>query len=168
MRSENLEIADLLIAAGAKVNAATRYNITPLSLACGNGNAAMIERLLKAGADANGTSEEGQTALMTAALAGNVDAVKVLLTHGAKVNVQEPVEGPVGSDVGGAEGNTAAAALLIEFGGRCQGQIEERVHSASVCRARRPQGHGRVAAGTRSATPTTRLPTAPARSTWPW
>src|SRR3984957_7472930 len=49
VRYDNLEIADLLIAAGADVAAATRYNITPLSLACTNGSAAMIERLLKAG-----------------------------------------------------------------------------------------------------------------------
>jgi ankyrin repeat protein len=115
-RSENLQIADLLIAAGAAVNAATRYHITPLSLACGNGNAPMIERLLKAGADANSTSEEGQTALMTASLTGNVDAVKVVLTHGAKVNVQEPTKGQSALMWAAAEGNTAAAALLIEFG----------------------------------------------------
>ena len=46
VRYDNLEIANLLIAEGADVSAATRYNITPLSLACTNGNAAMIERLL--------------------------------------------------------------------------------------------------------------------------
>src|ERR1700683_5333167 len=40
---DTLEIANLLIAAGANVKASTRYNITPLSLACTNGNAAMIE-----------------------------------------------------------------------------------------------------------------------------
>src|SRR5258706_15839778 len=39
---DNLEIVNLLIAAGANVKAATRYNITPLSLACTNGNAPMI------------------------------------------------------------------------------------------------------------------------------
>ena len=37
--------------AGADVKAANRYGVTPLSLACTNGNAAMIELLLKAGAD---------------------------------------------------------------------------------------------------------------------
>src|ERR1700722_20157742 len=38
VRYDNLEIVDLLIAAGADVAAATRYNITPLSLACTNGS----------------------------------------------------------------------------------------------------------------------------------
>src|SRR5580693_1577916 len=34
VRRDSLDIADLLIAAGADVKAANRYNITPLSLAC--------------------------------------------------------------------------------------------------------------------------------------
>ena len=59
----------MLIVSGASVKAATRYNITPLALACSNGNATIIDHLLKAGADPNGTVE-GQTVLMTAALAG--------------------------------------------------------------------------------------------------
>src|SRR5262245_30691234 len=36
---DNLEIADVLIAARANVKATTRFNVTPLSLACTNGNA---------------------------------------------------------------------------------------------------------------------------------
>src|SRR5512142_1839612 len=47
VESNNVEMVNLLIDAGANVNAETRYKITPLSLACKNGNAAIIERLLK-------------------------------------------------------------------------------------------------------------------------
>src|SRR3954471_6981589 len=65
VRHDNVEAADSLIAAGIGVKTATRYNITPLSLACANGNATMIAHLLKAGAGADDTSEQGQTALMT-------------------------------------------------------------------------------------------------------
>ena len=57
---DNLEIADLLLAAGANVKAASRYNITPLSLACTNGDAAMIDRFLKAGADPNATPSKAR------------------------------------------------------------------------------------------------------------
>jgi ankyrin repeat protein len=113
---DNLEIADLLIAAGANAKAATRYNITPLSLACTNGDAVIIEHLIKAGADPNGTSEEGQTALMTAALTGKADAVKVLLAHGANVNAKEPYKGQTALMWAASEGNASAAAMLIEFG----------------------------------------------------
>ena len=50
---DDLETADLLIAAGANVNAKNDYSATPLSLACTNGNAAMVEKLLAAGANPN-------------------------------------------------------------------------------------------------------------------
>ena len=66
VQRDDVALVDMLLAAGADVKAATRYNITPLSLACTNGNARVVDRLLKAGADPNGASEEGQTALMTA------------------------------------------------------------------------------------------------------
>ena len=49
VHANNLAITNLLLGAGANVNGATRYNITPLALACKNGNAAMIERLLQGG-----------------------------------------------------------------------------------------------------------------------
>ena len=44
--------ADLLLRAGANVDAANREGMTPLAMASLYGNAPMIERLLKAGADA--------------------------------------------------------------------------------------------------------------------
>ena len=44
---DDLETAKLLVRAGANVKAANRYGVTPLSLACTNGNAAMVELLLE-------------------------------------------------------------------------------------------------------------------------
>src|SRR5258706_9449875 len=50
----DLEMAQLLIQAGASVNSTTRVGVmTPMFMACTSGNAAMIEAFLKAGADAN-------------------------------------------------------------------------------------------------------------------
>lgn len=42
---DDLEVADLLIRAGANVNTANDLGVTPLSLACTNGSAPMVERL---------------------------------------------------------------------------------------------------------------------------
>jgi ankyrin repeat protein len=111
----NLEIADLLIAAGANAKAATRYNITPLFLASTNGNAPLIEHLLKTGVDANSTSEQGETALMTAALNGTADAVRVLLMHGANVNAAEPGTNQTALMWAASEGNAAAIETMVEY-----------------------------------------------------
>jgi ankyrin repeat protein len=42
---DDLETAELLVRAGANPKAANRYGVTPLSLACTNGNGAMVELL---------------------------------------------------------------------------------------------------------------------------
>src|SRR5436305_7969415 len=47
---DDLETSELLLRAHANVKAATRYGVTPLSLACANGNGALVDLLLKAGA----------------------------------------------------------------------------------------------------------------------
>src|SRR5262245_36474778 len=85
-----LEMADVLIAAGADVNARNDLGVTPLTLACTNGSPAMVAKLLRAGADAKAAlPRTGETALMTAAAAGNLETVKLLLVHGADINAVE-------------------------------------------------------------------------------
>ena len=87
---DNLEMAHMLLDAGADMGSATRIgSITPLFMAGTNGSAAMIELLLNAGADADATNELGTTALMKAAASGSVDAVSSLLDNGANVNASE-------------------------------------------------------------------------------
>ena len=113
---DDVDVAGLLIRAGANVGAANRYGSTPLSLACRNGNPAMIELLLKAGADPNTASPEGETALMTAARTGTVGAVKALLAHGAQVNAREGWRGTTALMWAAAEGHAMAVQALIEGG----------------------------------------------------
>src|SRR5258706_8049834 len=86
---DDLEVVDLLIRAGANVNAVTDHRITPLALSCISGRGAVAERLLKGGADPNAALPGGETPLMRAARSNNVATVRVLLAHGADVNAKE-------------------------------------------------------------------------------
>ncbi len=92
--NDDLDLAKTLVAAGANVRATTRLGaISPLFMACTNGNAAMIDVLVKAGADVNSAKANGTTALMLAASSGSVEAVETLIKSGAKVDAKESVHG---------------------------------------------------------------------------
>jgi ankyrin repeat protein len=93
-RKGDVELAQMLLYAGANVKAMTRLgNYTPVLMASETGNAKMIEMLLKAGASAKDTTTNGTTPLMLAAVAGRADAVKLLLDAGADPNVTESARG---------------------------------------------------------------------------
>jgi len=88
--NDDVDLVKLLLASGANFKAVTREGaITPLFMACTNGDPAMIEEFLKAGADANSQKANGTTALMMASTSGNVDSVLTLLNHGADPNAKE-------------------------------------------------------------------------------
>ena len=79
VRSDNQDMAKLLVRAGADATAKDRYGITPLYLAAVNGSAEMIRLLLDAGADPNSVAPTGETALMTATRTGDPSAMRMLL-----------------------------------------------------------------------------------------
>ena len=116
VRTDDVEIAEMLIRAGAKVAAADRYGVTPLSLSSLNGNAGMIEILIRAGADPNLANPYGETALMTAARTGSVEAVKILLDHGATVDAKESVHGQTALMWAVVENHPEVVRLLHERG----------------------------------------------------
>jgi uncharacterized protein len=116
----NIEIANLLLAHGASVDAATDFGVTPLSLAATNGSALMIERLLEAGANANLALPTGETPLMTAARTGDVGSVRALLAHHADPNAAEVELGQTALMWAVAERHSGAVAQLIEHGATVQ------------------------------------------------
>jgi ankyrin repeat protein len=90
--------------------------MTPLSLACTNGNAAMIARFLDAGADAKSTLPGGETMLMTAARTGRVEAVRLLIDRGADVHAKESRRGQTALLWAAAEGNVEVIQTLLKAG----------------------------------------------------
>jgi len=116
-QADDVEMADLLIKAGAKAGIENRSGATPLLLASVNGNAAMIDKLAKAGADVNASlTRSGDTALMIASRTGKVDAVRSLLDNGAKVNAKEQWGGTTAIMWAASEKHPSVVKLLIERG----------------------------------------------------
>jgi ankyrin repeat protein len=105
-----------LVRAGANVKAVNRYGVTPLSLACTNGDGAMVTLLLDAGADANTALPGGETPLMTCARTGKLDAVRALLAHGADAHTKEPQHGQTALMWAAAEGNAEVVEALVKAG----------------------------------------------------
>jgi len=114
---DDIETGKMLIAAGANVKAETEHGaITPLFMACTNGNAAMIELLVKAGADVNAPKANGTTPLMLAAASGSVPAVKALVDHGAKVDTKETVRDQTALMFAAALGRADVVTFLAKNG----------------------------------------------------
>ncbi len=67
----------------ANVNAATRYQVTPLAIACTQTEPKSLVQLLEAGADVEFRSPGGETPLMIASRTGNAESVKQLLAYKA-------------------------------------------------------------------------------------
>jgi ankyrin repeat protein len=112
----DLEMADLLIAAGANVKLANRDGATPLWLAAENGSGSMIQKLIEAGADPNERNPNGETALMMAARNGNVAALNVLLDHRADTNVRENLRGTTALMWAAEQSHPEAVAVLARHG----------------------------------------------------
>ncbi|MEJ6982311.1 ankyrin repeat domain-containing protein [Pedobacter sp. P351] len=76
--ANNIEIAKILLEAGADVNVRQISGVTPLHSAAQHGNIDLIILLLEAGANVNAVTEDGKTAADLASLAGFNDLAKIL------------------------------------------------------------------------------------------
>jgi uncharacterized protein len=114
---DDVELAELLLTAGARASARTREGVTPLQLAAINGSAGMLGRLIKSGADPNAPLTPARdTALMLAARTGKTDAIRLLLEAGADINAKETWGGTTALTWAVAEGHAEAARMLIAAG----------------------------------------------------
>jgi len=114
---DDLETVRLLLAAGADWKAATREgSITPVLMACTNGNVEIVKALLDAGADVNSANSNGTTALMSAASSGSADTVKLLLDHDANLNTKESAHGQTALMFAAALNRESVVRLLLARG----------------------------------------------------
>jgi len=133
-------IADLLLRAGANVNAANDLGVTPLALAS---SSSMASTLLAAGANPNIVTSTGASPLMAAARRGQADMVRALLEHGADVNAKENVRGQTALMWAVSERHPDVVRMLLEHG------ADVRTHTRSdvqLVYTGEPSGAGRSAA----------------------
>lgn len=127
----------LLIDSKCDVNATTRYQVTPLSIACQLGRADSVKQLLAAGADVNAMLPGDVTLLMIAARTGNADCVRHLLEKKADVNAAER-QGQTALMWAAAEGHVEVLDPLIKAGANLD-RSTQKGFSAIMFAAR--QGH---------------------------
>lgn len=80
---EQLNVIQVLIQAGANVNATTTEGWNAIEAAANTGNIEAVTLLIKAGADVNVEDNRGDTALSRALEAGYTDIVQILIESGA-------------------------------------------------------------------------------------
>jgi len=111
-------MAQILVYAGAKVNAVTRIGqYTPLHVASTEGNASLIELLLESGSNVSvQTTTSGVTPLHLAAASGSAAAVAILLDHGADIDALERAWGQTPLIFAAARDRVDAIHTLLEHG----------------------------------------------------
>jgi len=117
------ELARMLLALGADVNAASRnaMSVTPLHAAVARRDVEIVRVLLDAGADVNARQQARYTALHSAAAAGDRALAEMLVARGADVDAQ-------------SEDGKTAAGLAAEKGHHA---LAEWLAAASASRARK-------------------------------
>ena len=113
----DVELAQMLIVAGANIKATTRLgSYTPLYLASQQGHGSVVQALIKAGGDVKAGTPNGTTPLMVAAASGEVDAVKALVDAGADVNAKDGVRAQTPIMYAAASNRAAVIELLAAKG----------------------------------------------------
>lgn len=108
MSANSKDVADVLIKAGADVNAKDTNGLTALIFTTSHDRKAIAELLIKAGADVNAKTNDGLTALMYVTYSGRKDIAELLIKAGA--------DGNAALIFAIDNNNEPAAKLLIELG----------------------------------------------------
>jgi ankyrin repeat protein len=108
-------IVDLLLKAGAAIDAKDIEGRTPLHGAAAAGNDKCVDMLLKGGADKNAEDRDSCTPLPSAVFAGDSRCVELLLNAGAYKDAMNR-DGTTALMVAAGKGNTECVKLLVKAG----------------------------------------------------
>ena len=114
VRRGHVDAVRQLVAAGANVNEATHYTLTPLANAAEFGHAEIVTLLLQADAKVNAAAD-GYTPLMRACVGGQSKTVRLLLNAGANSNLERH-DGQRALHFAAKRGDAACVTLLLEHG----------------------------------------------------
>ncbi|NDQ56143.1 MAG: hypothetical protein GZ088_03595 [Acidipila sp.] len=109
------DVAELLLASGADVNAKDNFNITPLQTAAMFDHKDVAQLLLAHKADVNAKNNKGTTSLHYAAISGYKDVVELLLASKADVNARR-IDGDTPLIWAAMTGSKDVAELLLANG----------------------------------------------------
>ncbi|MBM3263414.1 MAG: ankyrin repeat domain-containing protein [candidate division Zixibacteria bacterium] len=104
------------LAAGADVNAANAYHVTPLLEATGCEHIEMARYLIDHGAEIDYTGMREGSPLMLAAYMGRIELLRLFLESGADPNLALPNGGETTLHMAAATGRTKAAQILLDAG----------------------------------------------------
>ncbi|MDR0532488.1 MAG: ankyrin repeat domain-containing protein [Verrucomicrobiales bacterium] len=113
--ANNLELAKLLLASGAKLSFKGLLPKPLLSYAAANNQVPMMEFLLQQGCTVDEADNSGATPLMAAAQHNKTEAIDFLLKHGASINLADH-EKSTALLYAAASNRSAAIKLLVERG----------------------------------------------------
>jgi ankyrin repeat protein len=109
-----LEIARLLLAAGADFRIQTRHGNTMLMNAANFGWTELVKTFLEAGLDVQATDKMGQTALHRAAPKGHAEVVRLLAAAGARLDTRDVFQ-QTPEDLARAMGQDSVLLVLKEL-----------------------------------------------------
>jgi ankyrin repeat protein len=113
-RSDNTDVIDALVQAGADVNALHDAGLAPLHWAAMDGRTEAVKYLVDASADINAREMDGWTPLMYASGNGHLKTMRVLLEAGADYNIKD-VDGWTAIDIAKDRGEDNAVELLNTY-----------------------------------------------------
>ena len=104
------------IAAGADVNSANPYRVTPLLEAVGQGHLEMARYLIDRGAETDYTGMSEGSPLMLVAFMGQVEFIRLFVAAGANLNLALPAGGETALHMAAVANKAAAATALLDAG----------------------------------------------------